>query len=170
VTLQPAQFNAFLTLSEGQQVPLTRGVVDDNARRCFTSGHCNSLSAAIAGATGWEEEHASGAEGNYYDHSYVKTPWGTALDIDGESSLKEMRTAGGPGTYYGSEMAWDIELPGLEEAVDFVKPVLESAGLSHVPVDLDAARERVRRTREAVPHSDPKAWQKKADEFREYYR
>ena len=80
-----------------QDVELTPGVIDENAREAFTLGQCHALALGIHELTGWEmgglgwscqecgcEEEGCYCEADYLPgHVVVKDPDGNFVDVNG---------------------------------------------------------------------------------------
>jgi hypothetical protein len=113
-------------------MPLTLGVIDDDAVRAFTQGQCHALALALHERTGWPIRQLENDEGEPF-HLYVETPDGRALDITGAHDRDEFRQAwcaafDEPST---PEMAHKLPATGVWRAPDmgaaraFVAPLLE---------------------------------------------
>lgn len=81
------------------ELPVTVGVVDDQARLAFLNGQCHALALAISERTGWPlvavaasecvydedcgEDDSDGGCGCQYEHIGVRSPDGEIVDIRG---------------------------------------------------------------------------------------
>ena len=75
---------------------VTPGVIDEDAIRAYTEGHCGSLAYAIHRETGWDMCVLSDRDyprgfGHYAMHMAVIHPDGDIVDIEGKVSRRTMR-------------------------------------------------------------------------------
>lgn len=131
-----------LTAHSGRYT-LTPGVIDRNAKLCFTRGHCHSFALAVHKLTGWPlyglQSAYLRAAGDTPYHVVVKMPDGDFMDIGGGAALERWEQHyidHIPFPYTAKQVMnfckADYKLHEVEAAMPFAQEVLKRC--THLPI------------------------------------